>query len=540
MSNRLCSGFAWLACLTTVAASAGPAVVVGELFQDLLVFPRADGNRTCRSYQNRNVKAPWLSRAHLRGTFPTLRELRETMLADAFVFNASVFNASMHSCIGDSPDNMCVQAFPQRFDEFSLEVILLTRWLQEVPICDKGSCGARMVIVPSLIFHHTASEGRSWLWMKCMTAPLAAEYWRRVSARYFTPGTAGPLIVVAESYSFDNRVLFELISALQRMSAEIRARVAILTTMSNQQLDFRQKVGLAPRWQSGADAELTRRTLLLQERARLAALGALDANAVQALIPSAPLIITVPVPVGVFQHHPVDYKLSPRVISLLWDANLHRNGHMQPIKTNVRVRITRALVTANATCNQEMRRCVMCAPQTPSCAEERHTTGHTVFALSARAVVCIEPPGDVLGRSHTFVDVVTGCVPVLVEGGHPAYPKGEPTWWPWRKAPGISAAASPLRGLTLDYSAFSLLPDGGGNTNSDAAACVVRESISLAADAQRLSRMRVELARVAPLFVYARKRPPAGAPDDAFERLRKTLAVVLRVHTESMAGMLSA
>ncbi|KAJ1627985.1 hypothetical protein T492DRAFT_875913, partial [Pavlovales sp. CCMP2436] len=212
-----------LAC--AAVASATPTVVVGELFTDLLAFPRANGKATCRLDTRQRLRlgnAPWLSGAHLRGgTVPTLRELRETMLSEAFVFNES-----RQHCVGDpsvmphrlGPLNLCVQGFPRLgsrmlFDQYSLEVILLTRWLQEAPICEeeKGSCGARMVIVPSLIFHHTAATGRSWLWKYCMTAPLASEYWRRVATRYFTPGMPGPLVIVAESYAFDNRVGFELL-----------------------------------------------------------------------------------------------------------------------------------------------------------------------------------------------------------------------------------------------------------------------------------------------------------------------------------------
>ncbi|KAJ1636183.1 hypothetical protein T492DRAFT_901980 [Pavlovales sp. CCMP2436] len=431
---------AWLVALAAVA-SARPAVVVGELFADLISFHAVGKRDMCLSRRAyRRANAPWLSLAHLLGgTVPTLRELRGTMLSDSFVFNAS-----LRRCVGDpmglGPPSLCVQGFPepsgfpkQQFDQYSLEVILLTRWLQEAPICDEdeGSCGARM------------------------------------------------------------------------MPAEFRAR-------------------------SGADAELQRRARLQQGRKRLS--SGRDARAAQALLPSAPLMITVPRPVGVFPHdlswsRSADYKPRPRPIGVLWSANIARNGHLSSIKTDVRERIMRALVAANATCNLDSSRCALCALHAPGCAAPT-----TTFGECASATVCIEPPGDTHGRSHAVVALATGCIPVLVEGGHPAYPKDEPTWWPWRAAPGPLASASPLRGLTLDYSAFSLLTDGGSNEDSLAATRVVYESLSLAADEQRLSRMRAELARVAPLFLYARRRPPAGAPEDAFERLRKTLAAVLSVH----------
>jgi hypothetical protein len=539
----------WLVALATAATVASATTVrraaakvqVGELFDDLLFH----GNPTCRLAKRLHDNAPWLSQAHLRNyTVPTLRELRETMLSGAFVFNAS-----LRRCVGDKlgiprglgPRGLCVQGFPgssMLFDQYALEVVLLTRWLQEAPICSEGSCGARMVVVPSLLFHHTAAFGRSWSWLGggCRVAQRASQYWARVAARYFTPG--GPLIVVAESYAYDTKVVFEVLVALSKMPAEFRARVVILTTMSNQQSSFRRISGFALPWQSGADAELQRRALLQQELTRLQKLGDVPGAALvraRALLSSAPLMLTVPRPVGVFQHGvswftpSAGFTPSPRPVRLFWDADHRRNGgkNNAHTKSNVRERIAHALVAAKAKCSKDRSRCVLCAPHSPGCAAMRPT----VFGDTARSAVCIEPPGDVLGRSHVYVAIVTGCVPVLVEGGHPAYPEGGPTWWPWRAAQeapgGLPAAASPLRGLTLDYSAFSLLPDGGGSNDSDAAARLVSESASLAADEGRLSRMRAELARVAPLFVYARQRPRAGEPEDAFERLRKTLARVL-------------
>ena len=55
-----------------------------------------------------------------------------------------------------------------------------------------------------------------------------------------------------------------------------------------------------------------------------------------------------------------------------------------------------------------------------------------LWALPARSVFCVEPPGDTLTRAHFYVAVATGCVPVIFDGGDGTGLYHGPTFWPWR------------------------------------------------------------------------------------------------------------
>merc|ERR1719272_2166521 len=58
----------------------------------------------------------------------------------------------------------------------------------------------------------------------------------------------------------------------------------------------------------------------------------------------------------------------------------------------------------------------------------------------ANSHFCIEPPGDTLIRSHFYLAVQSGCIPVIFDGGstrgfyNESIPAALPTWWPWRSS----------------------------------------------------------------------------------------------------------
>jgi hypothetical protein len=260
---------------------AGAKIVVGETFPDILSFPRvATGKPTCRLDRLRVFRArhaPWCSaRAIATDTVDTLSLLRSTVLHES-----AVFNASRRHCAGDprlmpstdGPEGFCVYSGPPRvrvptplFDQYNLEIVLLTRWLQEAPICPDapasagGSCGADVVVVPSLVFHHTAAVGRSWDFSYCMTKQLMREYMRRVVGRYYEAGKPGPMLVLTESYAWDQRIARFLVREISKLPAELRARIVLLSTLSN--VDNGLRARLAPPsspWEAGGEVELSRR-----------------------------------------------------------------------------------------------------------------------------------------------------------------------------------------------------------------------------------------------------------------------------------------
>jgi len=163
------------------------------------------------------------------------------------------------------------------------------------------------------------------------------------------------------------------------------------------------------------------------------------------------------------------------------------------------------------------------------------TRARTLHSRLARSQFCLEPSGDTLLRSHFYLAVLHGCVPVLFDGMHTNFnpeTQHEGTsisrvaWWAWRKptveqltdvagftaeqlaqiesgsipSPGLSQTPLGMSGLDLglDFSKFafvfgrSALTDGGW-----------LRTLRLAAKDGTLERKQKELDRVARLFWYA-------------------------------------
>ena len=118
-----------------------------------------------------------------------------------------------------------------------------------------------------------------------------------------------------------------------------------------------------------------------------------------------------------------------RDIAILWSAGLSRTATLfvSGRRQAIRPRIVEALLAADARCtNRDMSHCVICAPgvsdQAGWCAAGEGPESGVFEPL--RATFCIEPPGDTLGRSHPFLAIQSGCIPVLIDGGHRAYAPG--------------------------------------------------------------------------------------------------------------------
>lgn len=190
----------------------------------------------------------------------------------------------------------------------------------------------------------------------------------------------------------------------------------------------------------------------------------------------------------------------------------------------------RGLEAAGAACSKRTG-CHICVRGRP-CA--RATLRAQVFKDAARARLCLQPPGDVLGRSHFYAAALAGCVPVLIEGGHRAYDDNGTTWWAWRRpgpgdGPAACAGTAPARewpGL-VDYGAFAVFVRAREMEDPRWALPLV----GLAADEARLARMRAALSRVLPRFVYGRGLAdgPEQPRDDAFALFEDLLERAARV-----------
>ncbi|KAG8457581.1 hypothetical protein KFE25_003735 [Diacronema lutheri] len=562
--------FAPTAC--TTATPDRPRVVVSELFRELM---RSNNSRSA-CVTKRRSKLP----------LPTLAELNRSLLSESVLYNARARTCPSKCADGPhgasrpvAPRGMCVHSTPfdKKYivDQYSLHLVVLSRFLQIVPICtdERGSCGADIVVVPSFTFHVQLIVNEKGIRSGCFHAKQMWAFWESALRRHgrMDDPRGGPLIFVPEPRTWD--AVHANVELLAALPPAFVSRVAIGTIMSN--IDSASAARMEPGWRDGAEEELRRREGLLARWQR-------SAHEPMPLSFGGPLLITLPIPMGYSQAFDLlafdaqqlrqhgragvaapeasANRIVRRDIAILWSAGISRTSVLfaRGRHQAIRPRMANALLAAGARCtNRDMSHCVICAPgvsdQAGWCAAGEGPESGVFEPL--RATFCIEPPGDTLGRSHPFLAIQSGCIPVLIDGGHRAYAPG-PTWWPWRPArpsstpddgaadgdlaQRLSAGASAVRNssspadpangggretrgstLTVPYEEFAVLIDEAEVIQPGDA--WLQRLIALAADDAWVARKRAAMQRVAPHFVFAPRGCGRAECGDAFSGLQRAL-----------------
>eukprot|EP00747_Dinoflagellata_sp_TGD_P138872 gnl/TRDRNA2_/TRDRNA2_175841_c2_seq1.p2 gnl/TRDRNA2_/TRDRNA2_175841_c2~~gnl/TRDRNA2_/TRDRNA2_175841_c2_seq1.p2 ORF type:complete len:230 (-),score=19.08 gnl/TRDRNA2_/TRDRNA2_175841_c2_seq1:21-710(-) len=128
-----------------------------------------------------------------------------------------------------------------------------------------------------------------------------------------------------------------------------------------------------------------------------------------------------------------------------------------------------------------------------------------VYDVAVNSVFCLEPPGDTLSRSHLYVAVVSGCIPVIFDGGHPLY-NDEPTRWAWR-----STFPTQLPHF-VDYEKFAVVFKYGEIVSKTDVIAKLLDLLYKHPD--RVLELRRNLQAVAPLMLYSMQKT---AEPDAFQ-----------------------
>lgn len=262
--------------------------------------------------------------------------------------------------------------------------------------------------------------------------------------------------------------------------------------------------------------------------------------------------VTLPYPVSVTSaaecHAPVPDMTpipTPRPILILWAGSLTRGkeGNTGRFGQGNRIRghVVSELRNAGGECTTDA--CGVCSPgQEKECRELilRHGTDR-IWELAKQAVFCLEPPGDTLTRSHFYVAIVSGCVPVIFDGGDGSslYSSSTPTFWPWRTFEGNAGREGSRQGATspfksavqrigLDYDAFTVVINvtrvlegaSSGHANSSYAAAFFAELLAMPTqNPRRLAALQRGVDKAAPAMVVAPSRTLAAPrTDDAFAR----------------------
>eukprot|EP00939_MAST-03C_sp_MAST-3C-sp1_P003237 g3237.t1 len=157
-----------------------------------------------------------------------------------------------------------------------------------------------------------------------------------------------------------------------------------------------------------------------------------------------------------------------------------------------------------------------------------------VWDLATSAVFCIEPGGDTPTRSHVYVAILSGCIPVLFDAdeAHNGYPGGKAVRWPWRRdaeqeevkvneAAADDTASFSSDDLTpsLDYRRFAIVLNATRVYKRRTA--VIRALIDFPRDRpKRFREMREALDEAAEWMYYAKDD---AAERDAFAGIRNRL-----------------
>lgn len=467
------------------------------------------------------------------GRLPSLANLRPYLFSMDAIFSPArrVCPGGDSSFLeaGSAPSNHCVHA-PQRgttvlpareqrwFDQYAaVERAFIARWLDEGGSCGvlpadgtapKASMRADVVVVPSFAMHCFVRRGFSQLfryWQQNVTAQNT--YWAQVHAHYHLGRSSPPLIVMHEGRFYNPRSLPSQGIIMQplfsRLPAALRARVVRATLESNVPHPGPRALAGPGRWpgledwSDGAEEELARRG---QRRAGRA----------------APLLVTLPVPTGVLSATDwTTFGSGHRPVAIMLSASRERGSNRG---AEGRVHAFRALRRAGALCDDDG--CVLCMPG-HDC--ESHAR-RGLFALPTVSRFCVEPPGDSQLRSHLYVALAQGCVPVLFDAAHAGYrsPASQVAWWPWRLPPGREATTAPEPAGALDYREFAVRLNG----SQVASGMWVKALVRMVQDGS-WARLQRGVVRVAPLFQLQRRDCAQGmaaaAPCDAFDMLRRVV-----------------
>jgi len=162
------------------------------------------------------------------------------------------------------------------------------------------------------------------------------------------------------------------------------------------------------------------------------------------------------------------------------------------------------------------------------------TSNPTMWEYLVSSTFCLEPAGDTLTRSHLYAALLSGCVPVILDGGVKDFDNSEPTWWAWRGSSGGDGGGGGGGDGERKSDDKGNAEDGGGSrlnelryrdfavvVNASAVRSgerdLIQELLSMPPD--RLLALRRNVDKAAQVMRYA--RDPAAT--DAFTALRAAI-----------------
>ena len=382
------------------------------------------------------------------------------------------------------------------FDQFGLERVMLAKWRALAERCADLAykidwwcrASANIVVVPSLAFHyHFGVRGGLFTWKsliddetntpkffrRCYWDPVVHKrYWDLVrEAHYYPNSTRTPLIVVIHSYVWDKPGFQNIVSSLVgTQPAGFTRRVVIASIESNL---FKQDAlhvfpGFHPT-SAGRDGWVPsgfRGDPRSQSEAAAApAVGAAGAGrgAESSTISAAPVVVTLPYPTSMLDAASFSTR-AQRPYRIMLQSGPKEVAPIRTAVSEAMERVGECVATWKPSGKLGSTTCVLCTDETRNkvgCASKAGRVGGSgttgtgadagsalsgaasaatagasvsasVWALTVQSTFCLEPPGDTLTRSHLYVAVLGGCIPVIFDGGHTRFEEQDATWWAWR------------------------------------------------------------------------------------------------------------
>ena len=428
------------------------------------------------------------------------------------------------------------------FDQFALERTMLGKWLSYPGYHPAGAStegGSDQdehgyMIVPSYLFHCLSShqkEGNSkWDYFMDGHHDGYRMYWRKIQHLLDLYGDSRSLIVIHSSFTPDTPATKGMFDTLAEQPPDFVSRVVIASLESNlktghkrQLFDAMVQEAEQGRQQLKANESLVSGVLLdpavklptlpwLDDASRT--LQNLESNALH-YTPSqfpGPLLVTLPYPTSL--QNAVDFSRSShgydgqrvRPISvLLFGLSNRRNPSAIPTRNALWHQLQQAGAVVPEGSGEETPSLMLCA-EGVDCGTMQWKS---LFDQTANSAFCLQPAGDTLTRSHFYLSILSGCIPVIFEPSTRSdYEDTQHTAWAWRHLEESTRAGilgdedahrpdeSPL---FVTYSSFTVnvpLAQGGGIAPQPGFLQELMEMQS--EDAERFAGLRGHLDEVAP------------------------------------------
>lgn len=445
---------------------------------------------------------------------PKLADLNVTMAA-LYGYPVCPGKKTFVNKVEDAPPNFCRYSNGQismsmegkrhdDFDQYAMERIMLAKWLESPLRCQEHVwCKehADIVVVPSLALHEMVHRGFVWHISANLTdhgklGKGAAAYWTALRKMFHSPETGRtPLIVMHSAFAWDWPGHNQMLHALAKEPKDFVQRVVIATTGSN--LKPEERALFRKDW---TDSGIS----LLRHRSEQRRLNGVVSD-------GGPILLTVPYPTALLNEvrftessgaYNADRKRPIRV-SLFASATKDGKG------SNWVRQLLLERVASKPHSEHHSKVSMICDDSTKDeedgmCGLSRDSNAN-MWTITSNSAFCVEPPGDTLCRSHFYVSLLSGCIPVVVDGGHDRFNSSTPTWWAWRGNSQDVALPSTfsdeLRSALVDYNEhFVVISADEARNGKDHIQQLVEMPEK---EPERFRRLRENVDRVAPLMRYS-------------------------------------